>query len=447
MAQTGQPGTPDSLLANVQLAFAGAAAAPPALTTQGGRLGGQLGSSVLALGGVAGPLVSNLSAASVLALAQAAAPAPAFAAHPSPHWVLGGQDAELGATELAFTGEATPSPTFTSQGGRLGGQLGSTVLALGGVAGPLVSNLRAASVLAIAQTAVPAPTFAAHASPRWVLGGQDAYLGGEQLAYAGAASPQPATGTRTGKLGTPTSLLAGMRLALGQQEGGGGATITYVTAASVLAASSSAALAGIVRAPAATSTLALTGAAGIGCVRGESATSALALTEAAAAGAVRNVAAAHALDLTDAVTAAAVFVAAAASAASLTAAADTAAVRTLAAADALDLTDGAARTASIAVGAASAIGPATAADASAVRAVTAASTLDLTDEAVRTSRVVWSVAAESRDQPRVGPGPLHHAQRGSVQSARSGRHCRRDRDADAGGPIGHQPGHGGVHHG
>ena len=68
MAQTGQPGTPDSLLANVQLAFAGAAAAPPALTTQGGRLGGQLGSSVLALSGVAGPLVSNLSAASALTL-------------------------------------------------------------------------------------------------------------------------------------------------------------------------------------------------------------------------------------------------------------------------------------------------------------------------------------------------------------------------------------------
>ena len=113
----------------------------------------------------------------------------------------------------------------------------------------MVSNLSAASVLAIAQTAIPAPTFAAHASPRWVLGGQDAYLGGEQLAFAGADQPQPATGTQTGKLGTPTSLLAGMRLALGEQEGGGGATITYVTAASVLAASSDAAVAGVVRAP------------------------------------------------------------------------------------------------------------------------------------------------------------------------------------------------------
>ena len=37
---------PDSLLANVQLAFAGADAAPPSLTTQSGRLGGQLGNSV-----------------------------------------------------------------------------------------------------------------------------------------------------------------------------------------------------------------------------------------------------------------------------------------------------------------------------------------------------------------------------------------------------------------
>ncbi len=395
MAQTGQPGTPDSLLANVQLAFAGADAALPSITTQSGRLGGQLGSSVLALGGVIGPLVSNVSAGSVLAFAQTANPAPTFAAHASPHWVLGGQDAAPDNTQPAFTGADTPLPALTSQGGRLGGQLGSTVLALSGVAGPLVSSLSAASVLAIAQTAIPAPTFAAHASPRWVLGGQDAYLGGERLAFAGADQPQPTTGTQTGKLGTPTSLLAGMRLALGSQEGGGGATITYVTAASVLAASSNAAVAGVVRGPAASSTLALTGVAGVGCVRGESAASVLALTEAVVAGAVRNVAAAHALDLTDAVTAAAVFVAVAQSAASLTAAADTAAVRTLAAADAIDLTAEAARTASIAVGAESAIEPATAADASAVRAVAAASALDLTDEAVRTSRVIWTLSVES----------------------------------------------------
>ncbi len=207
MSQTGQPGTAASLLANVQLAFASAAAAPPALSTQGGLLGGQLGNTVLALSGLSGPLVSHLSAA---------------------------------------------------------------------------------SVLVIAQTVAPGAIFAAHASPRWVLGGQDSYLGGARLAFAGAAPPQPTTGTQTGKLGTPTSLLAGMRMALGSQEGGGGATITSVAATSPLAALSTAALAGVVRAPAAASALALTGVAGVGCVRGESATSTLALTEAAAAGAVRN---------------------------------------------------------------------------------------------------------------------------------------------------------------
>ena len=322
-------------------------------------------------------------------------PPPTFAAHPSPHWTLGGQDAALGETEQAFTGAAAALPAITNQGGRLGGQLGSTVLALSGGAGPLVSNLSAASVLAIAQTATPTPTFAAHASPRWVLGGQDAYLGGERLAFAGADSPQPTTGTQTGKLGTSASLLAGMRMALGEQEGGGGATITFVAAASALVASSDAAVAGVVRTPAASSTLALTDAIGVGCVRDEIAASALVLNDAAVGGAVREVAAVDALGLTDAGTAAAVFVAAADSVASLTAAADAAAVRTLAVANAIGLTAEAARTASIAVGAESAIAPATASDASAVRAVAAASTLDLTDEADRTSRVIWTLAVES----------------------------------------------------
>ncbi len=301
----------------------------------------------------------------------------------------------LANVQLAFAGAATPLPAITTQGGGLGGQLGSTVLALGGAPAPLVSHLQATSVLAIAQTVAPGATFAAHASPRWVFGGQDSYLGGARLAFAGTDPPQPTTGTQTGKLGTPSSLLAGMRMALGSQEGGGGGTITSVAATSALAALSTAALAGVVRAPAATSAITLTDAASAGCARGQSATSALALTEAAAAGAVRQVAAAHALGLTDSVTTAAVFVAVAASAASLTAAADMAAVRTLAAADAIALTDGAARTASISVGAGSAIAPATAADASAVRTVAAASTLALTQEAVRTSRVLWTVAAES----------------------------------------------------
>ena len=301
----------------------------------------------------------------------------------------------LANVQLAFAGAAAAQPALTTQGGRLGGQLGSTVLALSGVPGPLVSHLSAASVLVIAQAVAPGATFAAHASPRWVLGGQDSYLGGEQLAFAGAAVPRPTTGTQTGKLGTPTSMLSGMRMALGAQEGGGGATITSVAATSALAASSTAALAGIVRAPAATSALALTGAAGVGCVRGESAVSALVLSHAVYAQAVRPVAAAHALGLTQTIVGAAVFTAVAQSAVSLTATADVSAALTLAAADAMDLTGVAVRTASISLGASSAIGPATAAEASAVRAVTAASTLDLTDEAVRTSRVVWTVAAES----------------------------------------------------
>src|SRR5208283_4989061 len=96
MAQTGSLGTPDSLLANVQLALAAADAAPPSITTENGQLGGQLGNTILALGGVTGPLVSNLSAASVLAIAQTANPAPTFAAHASPHWTLGGQDSAPG---------------------------------------------------------------------------------------------------------------------------------------------------------------------------------------------------------------------------------------------------------------------------------------------------------------------------------------------------------------
>ena len=249
MAQTGQLGIADSLLTNVQLAFAVAPDALPALTTQDGRLGWQLGGTVLGVVGVVGPLTFCLSAGSVLAIAQTADPAPTFAAHASPHWVLGGQDSSPGGTQPAFTGADTPLPALTNQGGRLGGQLGSTVFALGGVVGPLASNLSAGSVLAIAQTAAPGPTFAAHASPRWVLGGQDACLGGQRLAFAGADSPQPTTGTQTGKLGTSASLLAGMRMALGEQEGGGGATITFVAAASALVASSDAAVAGVVRIP------------------------------------------------------------------------------------------------------------------------------------------------------------------------------------------------------
>ena len=66
-----------------------------------------------------------------------------------------------------------------------------------------------------------------------------------ELAFAGAADSRPLTGTETGKLGTVYSLLGGMRLALGEQEGEALPGVE-VTAESVLSLSSEAAV-GIVR--------------------------------------------------------------------------------------------------------------------------------------------------------------------------------------------------------
>ena len=81
MAQTGKLGTADSQLANLQLAFTTADPSPPSIDTQSGRLGGQLGDTVLAFGGVIGASVIHLAAESVLAAAQSADPAPTFAPH------------------------------------------------------------------------------------------------------------------------------------------------------------------------------------------------------------------------------------------------------------------------------------------------------------------------------------------------------------------------------
>jgi hypothetical protein len=395
MAETGKLGTADSLLASVQLAFAAAEATPPEITTQDGRLGGELGSTILALAEVVGPLTFNLSAESGLALAQTADPAPTFAAHSSPHWTIGGQGSRLGAMEPAFTGAEASLPTPTVQTGRFGATLGSTVLGLDGVVGSQVTHLSAESVLAVAQTVDPAPTFVAHLARRWVLGGQDSGLGSAQLAYAGAEEPRPATGDRTGKLGTANSFLAGMRLALGEAEGGGGATIVYGTALTALALSSDAGVA-VVRGRTTSDALALTDSASATAVRSVNAASELTLVASAASAAVRDVAANDALDLVDAAIGAAVFTVVAESAADLTVTAETLTVRTLAAADALELTDEAARTALLAINADSAIEPAAAsAAAAAVRAVVAANALDLVDEAARTSRTIWTLPVES----------------------------------------------------
>jgi hypothetical protein len=234
MAQTGKLGTADSQLANLQLAFAAADPALPSVTTESGRLGGQLGDMVLALGGVIGASVIHLSAESVLAAVQMADPAPTFVPHPSPAWALGGQDSQLGDTELAFAGADEPLPAISTQSGRLGGQLGDLLPGLGGLVGAGVIHLSAESVLATAQTADVAPTFAPHLSPAWALGGRDAQFGVAQPAFAGAEEARPETGTLTGQLGTADSLLGNMRPALGEQEGGGGANSFYASAKSDL---------------------------------------------------------------------------------------------------------------------------------------------------------------------------------------------------------------------
>src|SRR5574340_1455210 len=120
MAQTGKLGTADSQLANVQLAFVAAEPLPPSVTTESGRLGGQLGDMVFALGGVIGASVIHLAAESVLAAAQTADPAPSFAPHASPLWALGGQDSQLGDAELAFAGAEEARPETGDQTGQLG---------------------------------------------------------------------------------------------------------------------------------------------------------------------------------------------------------------------------------------------------------------------------------------------------------------------------------------
>ncbi len=165
-----------------------------------------------------------------------------FAPHASPAWALGGQDSQLGDTRTGLCRcRCRRCPTITTQSGRLGGQLGDLVPGLGGLVGAGVIHLSAESVLAIAQTADPAPTFAPHLSPAWVLGGRDAQLGVVQPAFAGAEEARPETGDQTGQLGTLNSLLGNMRPALGEEEGGGGANIVYADAESDLALASEAA--------------------------------------------------------------------------------------------------------------------------------------------------------------------------------------------------------------
>ena len=392
MAETGKLGIADSLLANVQLALAAADPTPPAITTQGGSLGGQLGDTILALAEVDGPLTFNLSAGSALALAQTADPAPAFVAHSTPDYVLGGHDSQLGAMEPAFAGAAVATPSLTGQTGCLGTALGKTVLGLGGAAGPLVYNLAAQSALAIAQTADPAPSFVAHESPHWVLGGQDSYLGGIELAFAGVADPRPVTGSLTGKLGTAGSLLGGVRLALGLEEGEGTGGIVTAAAASELSLSSEAVVAAV-RPVSASDTLSLGSTADCAAVRPLTAESTISADTMADCAAVRPLTAESVLALTDAATGIRVCSASAESTLSLDSTGGATAVRSLTAESVLDLTTEAARNNLPNLSAESALSLDTAAGFVAARALSAESVISATATAGFTA--VHVMAAES----------------------------------------------------
>ncbi len=321
MAQTGKLGSVDSLLANVQPAFVTAEPTLPTITTESGRLGGQLGDVVLALGGAIGAIAIHVSAESVLVPAQTATPAPTFAPHSSPLWALGGQDSQLGNTGLAFAGVDADPPAIATQSGQLARQLGDLVPGFGGLIGAAVIHLSAGNALAIAQAANPDPTFAPRLSPAWVLGGRDAQPGVMQPAFAGAEETRPATGDHTGQLGTLHSLLGNMRPALGEQEGGGGANIVYATAESDLS---------------------LSGEAGVTAVLGCAAFSPIDLAELAQATRVLALAADNVLAVTDTATRNDLLSGSAESSISLDVAAGFTAARAVATESTLALTDAAA---------------------------------------------------------------------------------------------------------
>ena len=217
MAETGKLGTAESLLASVQLALAAADATPPSITTEGGRLGGQLGrhdscprrgSWSLDLQPLGRERAGRLRRRRTLRRrSRPTLPLIGPWVVKTPAWAR---------RSRRLPGRRHRRPRRPS---RPAGSAWPWAAWFSGWTAPLARMsfcMMAESVLAIAHTADPAPTFVAHVAPRWVLGGQDAYLGGEQLAFAGADEPRPATGDRTGKLGTANSLLAGDAAGIGR---------------------------------------------------------------------------------------------------------------------------------------------------------------------------------------------------------------------------------------
>ena len=292
MAQTGKLGAADSLLGNLLPAFAGADDALPSTDPRTGVLGTSdalLAQVILDLDGPDNPKVYNLSATNVLVLTQLADSGPALVGHPSPDWVLGGHDAQVGDTGLGYSGPPDSPPDPGTRSGKLGFALGSLLIGLSGADLPKVFHVSATTTIVITQTAESGPALVGHPSPRWVLGGQDSYLGNVEPAFAGPSDPRPTTGTLTGKLGSPDSFLAGMRLALGETEGDSSAKTWTVSATSSLTLSSTAALTNFSRCVSGLSTIVFSTIAGAGVARPVAGASTLTLSDLAGTKAVRPV--------------------------------------------------------------------------------------------------------------------------------------------------------------
>ena len=299
MAQTGKLGAADSLLGNLLPAFAGADDVLPSTDPRTGVLGTSdalLAQIILDLSGPDNPKVFNLWAANTLVLTQLAESGAELKGHTSADWVLGGHDSRLGDNELGFSGPDDPLPATGTRSGKLGLALGSIVIGLVGVETGKVFNVSAQTTLTIVQSAESGAELKGHPSARWVLGGQDSYLGNAELAYV-PVDLLPTTGTLTGKLGSASSGLANMRLALGELEGdSGGATYT-VAAESTLTLSSSAALTNFSRSISASSTIVLTSVGETSAVRPVAGISVLSLSDLASAPVARSVSAENTLGL------------------------------------------------------------------------------------------------------------------------------------------------------
>ena len=227
--ETGKLGIADSLLANVQLAFA-AADADAARDYDAGRPARRAtGRHDSRSGGVDGPLTFNLSAESVLALAQTADPAPTFAAHPSPDWVVGRPRL---ATRRRWSrrspGRAVAPPAARparrAASARRSGKTGPRAEWRRRPAGLQHDGPERAGDRAGAD---PAPAFVAHAVPPLGLGRPGFLPRRHGTGLCRCADPRPLTGSLTGKLGTADSLLGGVRLALGLEEGESNGAIVH----------------------------------------------------------------------------------------------------------------------------------------------------------------------------------------------------------------------------